>query len=342
MTHSATYSPEDNKIRITPDGRLDTDTYTRVRAAGFIWAPKQGIFVAPMWTPARYDLAAELCGEVGDEDTTLAERATQRADRFEGYSEKRTEDATAAADTAQAIAGNIPLGQPILVGHHSERKARKDKERIDAAMTKAVRMWETAEYWQQRAAGALHHARYKQEPRTRARRIKTLGAEQRKHERNLAAYLDTQARDRLTVESGRCSPQETTNAAGRLEHVDASIEWQRRWIAHYTFRIAYETAMLNEQGAGALIAPKARPKQPPIVNTPEPVNMAGMYRNPNQLQTPQQLTKAEYAAKHADCRGCRKTADGKRVRVALFVPEGQPYYKGAFLPVFLTDSKVVV
>ena len=72
---TATYSPEDNKIRITPFARLDKDVYERLRAAGFIWAPKQGVFVAPMWTPGRADLAEELCGELGDEDTTLVERA---------------------------------------------------------------------------------------------------------------------------------------------------------------------------------------------------------------------------------------------------------------------------
>ena len=50
-TITATYSPDDNKIRLSASQRLDPDTYARVRAAGFIWAPKQGLFIAPMWTP---------------------------------------------------------------------------------------------------------------------------------------------------------------------------------------------------------------------------------------------------------------------------------------------------
>jgi len=54
-TYSATYSPEDNKLRLCASSRLDPDLYAGVRAAGFIWAPKQGIFVAPMWTPERED-----------------------------------------------------------------------------------------------------------------------------------------------------------------------------------------------------------------------------------------------------------------------------------------------
>ena len=126
MEHTATYSPEDNKIRIYPAYRLDAEEYARVKATGYIWAPRQKIFVAPMWTPSREDLALEMCGEIGDEDTSLVDRAEERADRFEGYSERRAEDAERAHNAVSAIADNIPMGQPILVGHHSEKHARKD------------------------------------------------------------------------------------------------------------------------------------------------------------------------------------------------------------------------
>lgn len=54
---TATYSPEDNKLRLYPSERLDKETYDRVKAAGFAWAPKQQIFVAPMWTPLADDEA---------------------------------------------------------------------------------------------------------------------------------------------------------------------------------------------------------------------------------------------------------------------------------------------
>src|ERR1035437_1758127 len=60
----ATYSPEDNKLRLYASSRLDAETYARIKAVGFIWAPKQDLFVAPMWTPARADLLIELCGEI--------------------------------------------------------------------------------------------------------------------------------------------------------------------------------------------------------------------------------------------------------------------------------------
>ena len=181
---NATYSPEDNKLRLYSVSRLDSETYARVKGHGFIWAAKQGLFVAPMWTPEREDLLMDLCGEIGDEDTSLVDRAEQRADRFEEYSDKRESDAHAAKAAVDRIADGIPLGQPILVGHHSERHARKDAERIENGMRKAVKMWETSKYWTARAAGALRHAKYKELPGVRARRIKGLEADKRKQERN--------------------------------------------------------------------------------------------------------------------------------------------------------------
>ena len=186
---TATYSPDDNKCRLYPFARLDKETYNRVKAHGFKWAPRQELFVAPMWTPAREDLLTELCGEIGDEDTSLVERAEARADRFEDYSDKRLSEANAASKNADEIAERFYGGQPILVGHHSEKRARKDQERIHNSMRKAVKLWDTSKYWTQRAAGALAHAKYKELPTVRARRIKTIEADKRKVERSQANSL---------------------------------------------------------------------------------------------------------------------------------------------------------
>ena len=183
-TIDATYDPADNCIRLRASARLDPELYARVRAAGFAWAPKQELFVAPKWTPEREDLAIELAGELGDEDTTLVDRAEERADRFEGYSDRRERDAQSAEAAANLTAQRFEGGQPILVGHHSEKRARKDAERIQSGLRKAAKMWETSAYWTDRAAGALRHAKYKELPAVRARRIKTLEAEKRGIERD--------------------------------------------------------------------------------------------------------------------------------------------------------------
>ena len=42
---TATYSPDDNKLRLSSATRLDRDVYDRVKAAGFSWAPKLDQFI---------------------------------------------------------------------------------------------------------------------------------------------------------------------------------------------------------------------------------------------------------------------------------------------------------
>lgn len=214
---TATYSPEDNKLRLYSMRRLDSDTYQAVKAAGFIYASKQDLFVAPSWTPQREDLLLSLCGEIGDEETSLIDRAENRADRFGDYSSNRAADSESARRGVRAIADNIPFGQPILVGHHSERHARRDAERIHNGMNKTVRMWEQSEYWSRRANAVMNHAEYKQRPDVRARRIKTLEAELRGLERDLE--------DSTIPQLNLC-----------------------RWIDHTKNRISYEKALLAAQG----------------------------------------------------------------------------------------------
>ncbi len=180
QTYTSTYSPEDNKLRLYATQWLDDDVYAMIREQGFRWAPKQELFVAPTWTPGREDMLTELCGGIGDEDTSVSERAEDRAERFEGYQANRARDAETARAAVAEVADNIPLGQPILVGHHSEKHARRDQQRIENGMRRAVKMWRTSEYWERRADGVISSASYKATAPVRARRIKKLQAAERK------------------------------------------------------------------------------------------------------------------------------------------------------------------
>lgn len=271
---SATYDPTDNKLRLYSVARLDAETFARVKAAGFRWAPRQQVFVAPMWTPDREDLLIALCGEIGDENTSLVARAEERAERFEEYSGKRLKDAEREREAAERLSSGIPLGQPILVGHHSEKRARKDAQRIQRGFEKSVQMWKTAGYWKARAAGALAHAEYKEDPGVRHRRIKGLQSDLRRQEKavkdaqaTLALYEGAAPKTReaqlavANYNSIRLYPENDT-AWGVLERgtmtydevlvrvrrsVNGTIAWAQRWIEHYTFRIQYEQDMLQEQ-----------------------------------------------------------------------------------------------
>ena len=206
-SYTATYSPDDNKLRLYAYSRLPPDIFNRVTEAGFNWAPKQDLFVAPAWTPEREDLLIELAGEISDEDTSLVERAEQRADRFDEYSQHRAADANQARKAVSAIAEQIPMGQPILVGHHSEAHARRDVARIQNGTRRSITMWERSQYWADRAEAALRAAKYKEKPDVRYRRIKGLEADKRKTERLRDEAVKSLARWESLAEQNKLTPE---------------------------------------------------------------------------------------------------------------------------------------
>ena len=270
---TATYSPEDNKIRIYASSRLDAETYARVKEAGFKWAPKQELFVAPRWTPQREDLAIELAGEIEAEEMTLVERAAMKAERLEGLADKRHAQSNAFARRADELSQAFYMGQPILVGHHSERGAHKTQERMHSAMTASVKAEKAAGYWLGRASSAEHYASRKSDPRVRANRIKTLLAELRDLQRGInrahAALAiweeittDEQVRHALGNRDSRelwsgydlsykVDKGEITPADARQQCIDGATVAingpnRRRWIEHILHRLAFERSMLGD------------------------------------------------------------------------------------------------
>jgi hypothetical protein len=306
MTMHCSYSPEDNKLRLYATSRLPRDLYDRVKAAGFKWAPKQELFVAPAWTPDREDLMVELCEEIGDEDYSPTERAADRAERFEGYREKRTAEAAGSADTFGA--------GPSAFGHQNRDRAERQATRHDRHRVYAVSQWSKAEYWQSRIAGVISSALYKSSPAVRRSRILRLEAEQRKHEKSREEYAarfagwskvatlegaDQAGRYESTADRMGFTPETMTPAlrlayalandihcygdwphprtakadslykhltdeADPITPAEAAALWladrtgpddaesrPARWSDHYTNRLAYERAMMAEEGGSA-------------------------------------------------------------------------------------------
>lgn len=183
----ATYSPEDNKLRIYPEGvRVDSvlteAEYSAFKSAGYKWAAKQECFVCPRWTPTAEDWALRLCGEIGDEDYSATERAADRAERFSGYREKRADEAGGLADTYDA--------GPQAFGHQSRDRAERQARRHDRTRAHALNRWSKAEYWQARTEGVIAHALHRADPATRRGRIKTLETEQRKELKSWDEYAE--------------------------------------------------------------------------------------------------------------------------------------------------------
>ena len=183
----ATYSPEDNKLRIYPLCRLDKDLYDELKALGFGWAPKQELFVKPSWSPEAEDLCIRLAGTIEPEDTTMAERAEVKAERLKALAEKRADQARGYS----AAANNMQFGdQPILAGHHSQRKMQKAQTEQERNEERAKEASSAVRYWNWKMMGTVAHANHKNRPDVVQRRIKTLLTDLRTQQRYLHAAGD--------------------------------------------------------------------------------------------------------------------------------------------------------
>lgn len=87
---------------------------------------------------------------------TRRERLEAKVERRHVWATKASERAANDFARADAIASNIPLGQPILVGHHSEKHARADQRRIHSAMDKGCEEYAKAQYHERKADGLAH------------------------------------------------------------------------------------------------------------------------------------------------------------------------------------------
>jgi hypothetical protein len=173
--HTATYCPEDNKLRLYV-GRVPRPDYERLRAAGYTSTPKQECDFVATWTPQREDLAREFLedGEdIGDEDYSPEERSADRAERFGDYRDKRAAEAGAGADRFDA--------GPSAFGHQNRARAERQALRHDRKRVYAVSQWAKAEYWQTRTAAVISHRLYLASASVRRGRILRLEAEQRRY-----------------------------------------------------------------------------------------------------------------------------------------------------------------
>ena len=79
------------------------------------------------------------------------ERQEARAERYRQYAENAEKRSAEAFNASNAAVADIPLGQPILVGHHSEKAHRRALDRSNSAMMKSVHESEKAAYYRQKA-----------------------------------------------------------------------------------------------------------------------------------------------------------------------------------------------
>jgi len=144
---------------------LSGDTYKirhEIRALGGVWQHEEKQYIVP---ESKRDQVAALIGtrkiEVFDSeapdnvfepltgDALRAYRqakADRKAERIRGRAEKKSALAESLFEKEHRIADMIPFGQPVLCGHHSQRRHERDIERMQSLSSKACAAYQEGQH----------------------------------------------------------------------------------------------------------------------------------------------------------------------------------------------------
>ncbi|NUH42922.1 DUF3560 domain-containing protein [Streptomyces samsunensis] len=183
---------------------LKRKEYGRRGGMGFRWSREVGAWVlyhsrdhaADNWTInklsgyLRAELGLKVCiikdnakrRSYAEAQAEQIERAEARAERYAEYAGNASARSEGAWKASHAIADHM-TGEPIKVGHHSERAHRRAIERMDNHMHRSIEEEKKAAYWALRTRAAESFEAFKRDPRRTLRRIEKFEKEQRDNER---------------------------------------------------------------------------------------------------------------------------------------------------------------
>ena len=226
-------------------------TNTILKAAGFRWFRTLGLWgIAGSRDrqPNRYKIerAAESLHAAGhtvsvdiddnhrptaEAEANRAQRQAQRADALAAKADRKADAADAACDAEQrAVDALPPGGEPIKIGHHSERRHRNAIDRAHDATHRAIEATTTAQHAAARAEAAAATTARRHKPVTVKNRIDKLEAEQRSDQRILDGHRRVVARTATHEYVDEFEP-----AAGPYrDQVTARMDQREDEIAYWT------------------------------------------------------------------------------------------------------------
>jgi len=174
---------------------------------------------------------------------TYRERMERKAAKRLEWAKSARRKSEAGFNAARAIADHIPLGQPILVGHHSEKHHRRDIARIDAGMRKGCEMAEKARDHESKSAGlssALERAIYDDDPDAIARLTEKAEEIEADCARKVAINKDWRKRGHLALMDAHGINEDAAKAMH--EKIMAGYSWCRQPYPSFELTNARATA----------------------------------------------------------------------------------------------------
>lgn len=104
-------------------------------------------------TSLRRDYAESIMSNFEEvEDNPYEDKQEARRERYQELSEKAEKESSRYAQESRDMMSAIPMGQPILVGHHSEGRDRRYRQRAWDKMGKSYELSKKSDYYENKAA----------------------------------------------------------------------------------------------------------------------------------------------------------------------------------------------
>ncbi|MFI6290079.1 DUF3560 domain-containing protein [Nonomuraea sp. NPDC050790] len=157
-------------IRNSRNKRADRWTINRaaeaLRAAGFV---------------VEIDIDDVTAGQTfAEAEAKRNDRAEDRAERYGERAARNIASGDARREAVRERMSHVPLGQPILVGHHSERRHRRLLDWAHTQEGKAVEERDKGRYWAGREQAAARYRDHREDVGTTRRRLDKLAAGERR------------------------------------------------------------------------------------------------------------------------------------------------------------------
>lgn len=165
------------------------------------------------------------------------DRLAERADRLENAAERHLATADAHAARHDQLSERFAGGQPIIVGHHSEKSARRDRDKMDAAQRAELAELDKAERKASYAAGLRSQLQREHEhPAKIQRRIDKLESDLRIARRDLEGWTQRFLKaDGKTVymidEHPPASGRRRESLLAKIPYLVGELEFQRLRLA---------------------------------------------------------------------------------------------------------------
>ena len=196
----------------------------------------------------------------GNEGLTYRERRERKAERLREWAEKREAKGAQAYERATELGQQIPFGQPILVGHHSEKGHRAHIRRIDSAMSQAVENSSKAERMKEKADNierAARQAVYSDDPDAIERlreKLARMEAQREAMKARNAAFRKEHRAELKALDSAYARDRAMPHQGYELQNLGGNISRTRKRIAELEAKAhAVES---GERGAGRYMRAK--------------------------------------------------------------------------------------